>query len=717
MKYINEIIYIFTIVSSIIFAFFVYFKNKRSLVNIFFSLYTFSIIGWIVTLFLFYRANQENILIIGRLNFVATEIIAYFGFYFGYYFPKKTFSLSKITNILLFFWLITIISITLWTDLIDRNEIIKSNGIETVFGDFYFLFILHFLIFLSAIFIFPLVKYKKVNNLQKLQIKYLALGTSLSIIIGGITNILLPFVFDYYSLQNIGPIGLFFFFSFTSYAIIKHQLLDIKIVIQKSIIYSGLLAVITSFYIIIVFFLGFLFQQSTDIAILLAAGISTIIGIFGVPPLERYFRKKTDKIFFKDKYDYSQAIFELSEVLNKNLNLETILKKAAEKLKKILKVNKISIILPRDNMIYDEFGKFRRLKEKPSEGLMEAILNDNNSIFIYSQILDLIKQADRNDSLKRKRALKQIEYFGKKYDIEVSVPIRMEKKLIGIIILGKKLSGDMYIQDDYNLLKTFSYQASVAFEKAQLYDQVRKYSEQLEEKVEQRTARIRGLQEDQKRMMQEISHGLQTPLTILKGEIDLLSNEVRDSKKFKSLEKSINRVSKFIYDMLRLANLESHDKKLKINEFNLSKLLIELIEDYEIITGEQGIKIKHKIQPNIIYKGDQGAIEESVSNLVSNSVKYMHESGKKIISLKLEKNKTNIKLEVEDNGIGISAEHISHLFTRFYRANDAAHAKRKGTGLGLAICKEIVEKHKGTIGVSSQAGKGAKFVINLPYKS
>ena len=143
MEIINSTIYIITISSSIFFAILVFIKNKKSPLNISFSLYTFSIISWIITLFLFYRADEASVLLIGRLNFAATEIIAFLGFYFGYYFPVRTFRLNKITHVALFVWLFFIVNITIWTDLIDKEEIIKSTGIETVFGDYYLIFILH----------------------------------------------------------------------------------------------------------------------------------------------------------------------------------------------------------------------------------------------------------------------------------------------------------------------------------------------------------------------------------------------------------------------------------------------------------------------------------------------------------------------------------------------------------------------------------------------
>jgi len=239
-------------------------------------------------------------------------------------------------------------------------------------------------------------------------------------------------------------------------------------------------------------------------------------------------------------------------------------------------------------------------------------------------------------------------------------------------------------------------------------------AEELEEKVRQRTANIAGLQEGQRQMMQEMAHGLQTPITILKGELIQLRQIASDGKKIKSIERSIDRVSKFIYDMLRLAKLESETKDAKKEIFDLSRLLNELIESYEIIANEKNIKIDHKIAKRINFFGNEKAIEEMITNLVSNSVEYIKEDGDKKISLNLRQNQDSIELIVADNGIGIDKQDISKLFQRFYRAGNKEPARHKGTGLGLAICKEIIQKHNGSIRVESEKNEGAKFIVTFP---
>ncbi len=716
MQLFNDLIYLITFGASIFFALFVYLKNRKSPVNIYFSIYSFSIIGWLASLFFFYRAEASNVLLIGRLNFAATEIIAFFGFYLGYHFPACSYRFSRKIHIMLSLWLLVLVGLTIGTNLIDQGEIIGKDDIETIFGRFYFIFIIHFLLFISGIFILPLLKYKKANHQRRMQIKYLALGTSLSIIFAGTTNILLPFAFNIYDLQAIGPLGLLPFFGFTSYAIIRHSLLDIKIVIQRGIIYSFLLAILTGVYVVMIFLLGFFFQYSTDAAIILAAGISTVLGIYGAPRLERYFQKKTDKIFFKDKYDYRQAMYELSEVLNRELEMNRLLRAFTGRLKEIIKVEYVNLLLVNENLVCDS-GELKRTDGKISDNLKKIIEERGEIMLIHDEIPDIkrnLRLTDRSEGLIK--ALDEAENLGKRFRIAASVAILSNKRLIGLLNMGKKMSGDYFNQDDINLLKTMSYQIAVALEKARLYEAVKEYSQGLEKKVEQRTAELMGLQMEQKKIMEEMAHGLQTPITILKGEIGEISPQIRDHKKIRHIERSLDRVSKFIYDLLRLSRLESGGREDAREKFDLSELTKELVESYEIIAAEQQVITKSRIEDKLVIWGKRSSVEEMVNNLVSNSMKYLKNTGEKAIEIRLyhaKKEKAAI-LEVSDNGIGIPRQELPRMFERFHRIRNGNGQSERGTGLGLAICKEIAVKHGGSIAVDSHEGEYTKFRVKLP---
>jgi signal transduction histidine kinase len=596
------------------------------------------------------------------------------------------------------------------------NSFIANVG--AVFENFYYIInptLLYnfFVIYFTGIIYFDFVfiwKLSTEDRHKKHQARYVLLGCTIGFF-GGLFAFLPVYGVQIYPVMN----SLIIIYPFTvAYAIFKHNLMDLRIVVQRGLIYSIVLTFI------IILYLGFLsviqshLKLSTQSNFIVASLLTTVIGIYTVPKLEKFFQSKTDKIFFKDKYDYKEAIYIISEVVNKNLELEELLKKLIVNLKKILKVESIKILIRDKNLVFDEEFKFRKPKVNISSEYYNSFRLSGHKVLQVKDVDYLKKEITDKKIL---QAIDLAKRSAQIFKVDTFVSVEQAKSVIGLIILGSKKSGDNFSSDDVNLLKTVSYQAALAIEKARLYEKVKDYSKTLEQKVVDRTEKIKNMQEEQKQMMLEIAHGLQTPLTIIKGEISSLTKNKERQKELFGIEKSINRISKFIYDMLRLANLEFSKSNQSFNKFSLSDLFLEMVESFEIITEEKNIRIKSEIEKDIMFYGSQEDIEELITNLVSNSVKYMMDKLKREISIQLKKSNKHIIISVKDTGVGIKKEYLDKLFSRFYRVKEEEGSTRRGTGLGLAICKEIVEKHQGEIKIFSEYGQGTEIIIKFPINS
>lgn len=578
--------------------------------------------------------------------------------WFSYAFPIKIQNYKA--KIIFYFFPVAIFSVlSMGKYVIPGVELKEKTGISGISLGVLYPMVAAFYLLITINIVYNLyLKYRKTEGTHKAQIKYVIAGWGLLMLGATATNLILPYFTGNADWSKFGPIFSVFMVGFITYAIIRHHLMDIRIVIQRGLIYTFLLVLIIGFYLASVFVLGYLFQRVANITALISAGLTVIVGVFGVPPLKRRFSKVTDKIFFKDKYDYSQAIQELSEILNKNISLKHIIGKTSEKFKEIMKTDKVVFIINSE------------------------------------------KQAKSGDE--------KIE------EGELSTEIVLDKKPVGKIILGKKFSGDPYTDEDVKLLRTFAYQAGVSVKRAELYEKMKNYSRELEEKVSQRTEKIEELQEEQKRIIMDISHGLQTPLTIIKSELGVLRRKNVNAENFSVLERSIDRISKFIYDLLRLARLETIEGVFKKEPFSLSRLLKDMVDEFSIMAKEKNIKIASDIAGGVGIFADKSRIEELVTNLVSNAVKYI--SNERKIVIKLEKKGDFAELSIADTGIGISKKDLPNIFKRFYRIKENRHVDTKGTGLGLAICQKIVEGHNGSIKAGSEVGKGTVFTITLPIK-
>jgi len=631
-------------------------KGIKNPINTTFVLSVFSLVIW--SLFNYLADNSLEIdqaLFWTKATFPAALFVTWFILWFSCIFPVKTKNYTKIISSYFIFVLIFSV-LSMGKYIIENVSIEKGVGISEIsLGVLYPGIVILFLSIIIHSLINFYKKYKRLEGKGRLQIKYVLLGWGIFLSGAVTTNLILPYITNNAIWSKFGPLFSAIMVFSASYAIVRHQLLDIKLVIQRGVIYTALFAIIVGFYLSSVSVIGFILQKTTDTTILLSAGLTILLGIFGVPIIEKYFRKITNKVFFKDKYNYSETLRELSIILNKNINTEHIINKTSITLQKVLKVKDVHFVL---------INK----KNTPDQEL-------NNIENIY-------------------------------------IPIVLEKETVGNLVLGKKLSGDPYNDKDLNLLKTFAYQAAVALKKAEMYRELKNYSYTLEEKVNERTKEIQKLQEEQKKSMVDISHNLQTPLTVLKGELDLLQKENPKNTNLLMFEKSIDKVSEFIYKLLRLSKLETENgDSFKKEDVNLTELLNELVEYYEVLSKENDIVIINKISPGIKMKGNRNEIEELVNNLVSNAIKYI--SNDKKITIGLDETNEQIKLIIEDTGIGIKKENLQDIFKRFYRIKDNTKQETAGTGLGLAICKKIAEKHNGTIKVESSLGKGSKFIVSF----
>lgn len=633
---------------------YVYLHDRSKLVNQIFFLFTVSATLW-ASGFAFFVFTGD--FYFNRVILVGGGSVVMAIYMFSYVFPNRETLSTKFVYSL-------VPAIAIFVLLIPERGIVTSATIqgsgelEVITGTLFPLYLLLLLYYLGRSFINFYKKYRKAYGKTRLQMRYFFFGLSFFFGFSFLFNVILPGI-GISQLNPLGPAALVVLVFTTAYAIIRHQLMDIRVVIQLGLVYSVLLAIIVGTYLLFINLFGYALHITADIAILLAAGLTTILGIFTVPIIDQYLRKITDRFFFKDKYDFGEAIYELGNILDKNIYLEPIIKESSEKLRSILRAKDVDISLT------------------PST-TSKPYINDLQTTLIE--------------------------------------PIVHEESVRGYITVTEKRSGDPFSKEDRILVKTFSQQASVAIEKAQLFKEVEGYSEELEEKVKERTAQIKKLQEDQENMMVDISHGLQDPLTVAKMEVEKIRNKSDDIKEFIAFERSIEDISSFIYRLLHLTRLERGAVDvLELQEVNLSKLLEELVEYFDVLVELHDITILSFIEPNICVYGDEKSLEEMITNIVSNAIKYnIREIDDKKIYISLTENAGLATLTIEDTGIGIQKQDIPFIFNRFHRTKQNHPKKVKSTGLGLAITKQIVELHKGMISVKSDTDKGTIFTITIP---
>ncbi|MFN3395188.1 MAG: sensor histidine kinase [Thermodesulfovibrionales bacterium] len=223
---------------------------------------------------------------------------------------------------------------------------------------------------------------------------------------------------------------------------------------------------------------------------------------------------------------------------------------------------------------------------------------------------------------------------------------------------------------------------------------------------------IRNLSETQKRFTQDVSHEIRSPLTSLRGNIEVSLRKRRSPEEYEDVLRSnlfdVIRLIRITDDLLFLARSDNNIIEIRKNWFDINHLLKAIIERVD----HEGVRIIENYKEGLEYYGDINLLEQAFSNIIQNAIKYTPEGG--TVTISTEDNDHSVQIRISDSGIGIPEKDIPHIFERFYRVDKERSRKLGGTGLGLSIAKWIIDSHSGTISVYSTVGKGTTFTISLP---
>lgn len=222
--------------------------------------------------------------------------------------------------------------------------------------------------------------------------------------------------------------------------------------------------------------------------------------------------------------------------------------------------------------------------------------------------------------------------------------------------------------------------------------------------------------EVQRNFCEIAAHEMKTPLTILRGNLEVALLKARTSEEYRDvLLNNLEQVERLIAltrPLLTLAKFTSNKSPLRLVPLDVEPLIQEIVDQLTLLADDRHIALLFESQPVPSVLGDAQWLKQALINLLDNALRYTPSGG--TVTVRLQAAGQEVLMAVEDTGHGIEPEHIPHLFERFYRTDWARSKDAAGTGLGLPIVKEITEAHGGTISVTSQVGKGSVFTLRLP---
>lgn len=680
---------------------FVFFKNRKSSVHISFALFCLSLFIWLFGYTITYSIQDETVAVFfARLSCTGAMFTAPSCYYFSVSYLKRNKEKTAVLLSYLIFLLIAPFSMT-------SNYFL--SGVYKYYWGYYskagMLHPLHLLIFFG-IFIrsFWLLFYsykekRTTSHFKANQIQYIFYGYIAALI--GAIDYIPKYGVEFY------PFGFLFeiiFVSVIAYAILRYRLMDINLVFKRTAVYSLSAGILTSLFVVIVISMTKLLSERagiTSFTIMVIAAI-TIAILFN--PLKNRIQKIIDKIFYKKTYDYYSTIQKVSHELASMLDLKKIHSFVGDTVFSTLGLKNIYLLSDVAGEDYEVvYHKSHAKKEKEEEEgkrlridgncLMVKFLKTSEKIVIKYEMPEFIETLGQE-------TIDSITTRLKPFNGEAVMPVVVDGKLSLLMIIGEKLSGDMFTNEDIKLIEIISDQTAIAIKTARLH----------QEKVHSERLASIGM------MSATFAHEVRTPLTSIKTFAQLLPEKHPDidfREKFsKIVTNSVDRIDGLINDLLYY----SSDKIfVEMKNLDITELIDQTID--EVKTNLEFEKKNINIEKNykkgkINILGDGRKLKHAILNIINNGCQAIPmDRNKGTLRIGINQDRESVDILITDNGNGISPKDMPKIFEPFFTA------KAMGVGLGLAIAKKIVENHNGKIAVNSKLREGTTFAITLPVNN
>jgi len=715
---IKLISYIPSIIGLIVTGLFVYLNNPKEHRNRIFALLNLSIALWLFSLFMGDIATNLKVALWSlKLGLFFGELMFLMFYLFALVFPYKSETTRR--RVMLFSFPMLVISVLLLTSLGVSTVSIQSFGVQPEeIGPLYALSdVVGFLYILMGIGIL-IHKLRKSSTIEKNQIKFVLFGLSIAIAVNIFTGFVLTLMKVETDFILFGSFSLFIFSLFVAYAIVKHRLFDIRAIVARAVGYIlsiGLIVIVSS---------TILFSLSDKLN---SIGISrnnqqifyiiiTLVLAISYQPIKRFFDKVTNKLFYRDAYDTQAFLGALNEILVANIKLDSLLKQTSDLIVSNIKTESCMFVINAHGDIPERYiGSFKVSLAKEDVSKLRLLTVDKNT---KPLIIDELPQDDQLRQLLRKYNVGSCSHL---MSVKGST-----KESVGILLLGDKSSGNPYNHQDVKTLEIIANELVIAIQNALRFEEIEKFNITLQQKVDAATRelritneKLRQLDETKDEFISMASHQLRTPLTAVKGYLSMVlegdAGKVDENQK-PMLTQAFNSAQRMVYLIADLLNVS----RLKTGKFVIESTPTQLAD---VVEGElaqltetakaRNLHLVYNKPANFpVLNLDETKIRQVIMNFVDNAIYYTPNGG--TVTIELKDIETSVELTVTDTGIGVPKAAQPHLFSKFYRADNAQKARPDGTGLGLFMARKVVAAQGGSIVFKSIEGKGSTFGFSFP---
>ena len=681
-------------------AIFISFRGKRSIANVAFSMLCLSIFLWLASYAVCYSISSKDVAIIfARLACTAVACVSLFLYHFVIEFlkvetEKKLLWIAYgVTGLFLIGFIFT--------------DLLLSGAHHYFYGFYSKAGILHpvyLLITYAMWFRCFFLLYKHLNRqsspLERNQVKYVFVAFLVAV----------PATIDYLPKYGVEyyPFGFIFallLVLITAFAIIRHKLFDVEVVVRKTVVFAGLVGSVVAVVSLVAFVsqdvLARVVQIPKWLSNMLAAAI--IAAVYG--PVRDWLVNATDRYLFQKKYDYKELLKKFTDDVMVMVDLKQLVQMTTTTLSDTVKLSSCSLLLLNKDTRQYELVAAKGVNGKPmalgeQEHLITFLQETHEPIWLRGPVAKVTFPETVTGLMQQLSA-------------EAALPLEVHEDLIGVLCLGKKKSDEEFTKDDQDILLPLAKTLAIAVSNAQLFDELAKT--QAEAAQKEKLAVIGTLSAG-------INHEICNPLGIVKAQCEAFLLDVEDGILIgKSSQELLDRTTAIMRGALKqidrataitqkLSNFAKPIKEPTAQPVSVAQEIDEVFilvgHDLKLEKIEAVKEIQPDLPPIVV---DRRQLQEVLFNLIRNAGQAIMPPG--TIWVRAHTTETGqVRIEITDTGSGIPPDKLGKIYDPFFTTKEPG----KGTGLGLFIVRQIVERNKGRIAVESTVGKGTTFFLDFP---
>jgi signal transduction histidine kinase len=672
-------------------AFYVYHRSPQRAVRASFTALGTSLAVWTAAIGMAHSRELSNVTSV-RLTFMAAPILVISIVTFVSAFPGSGMPRSGWYQIFVAVGVL-LAALSLTTPFVVQSSYFSNSGLSVQYGDLHPLYAAYIVTGIVTTLFIIVTKLRKASGRRRLQLRYLVLALVVPAIGIAGTNLVVPIVFGVSSWGRYGPVFSLVFLGVTAHAIMRQRLLDIRLVVGHTVAYAAAVTLSAAVFIALlsslVRYVPAVTRLPATVQIIVAFALAVLFG-----PITQRLREIFDRYCYREPYDFSGTIRQVSLALSSTLELQQLLKNLFQIVDGSIKPEFVAAYL------WNDEARALRLVSHNADDRQELPLSiDAASPIAVAMLSHSRKPLFRELESDMPAAAAELNSL----HVDCACPIVHEGHLLAALMLGPKLSGDAYFAQDVELLASVSSHAAVAIKNAELYQRVGSLEEQRRraERVAESGALTAG-----------IAHEIKNPLVAIRTFAELLPDRY-DDREFREqfgdvMIREIARIDKLIDRLRGLGPKPDRHRNLVDLRVPMEETLSLLAAKFEQL-GIHTVK-SYPNKPPLV-EGSSDDLKQLFLNLLMNACEAMNQAGE--ISVRVFERQAlgiqSIVVEITDDGPGLSDDLRDRLFHPFIST------KQGSSGLGLWLSRRIADTHNAVVrGMNRTDKRGATFSVEFP---